>query len=46
MASTPRERAPYGLRGDRIGEAYQPGPVMEAPGRAFSGAEGLSFQVT
>ena len=27
------------LRGDRIGEADQPGPVMEASVRAFSGAE-------
>ena len=29
-ASTPRERAQHGLRGDRIGEADHPGPMMES----------------
>ena len=35
MASTPREHAQYGLRGDRIGETDHLGPAMEAPVRAF-----------
>ena len=33
-ASTPREYAQYGVRGDRTGEV-RPGPVMEALVRAF-----------
>ena len=42
VAWTPRK---HGLHGDRIGEAEKPGPVMEAPVRAFSGAvEMVSLQ--
>ena len=36
-ASTPREHVQHGLRGDH------PGLVMEAPVRAFSGAEEVVF---
>ena len=39
IASTPREHTQCGLRGDRVGEADQPGRVMEASVRAFSGAK-------
>ena len=40
--STPREHAQHGLRGKRIGETDEtdePGPVMKALVRAFSGAQ-------
>ena len=37
------KHAQYGQRGDRIGEAAQPGPGMEAPVRVFSGAKDAVF---
>ena len=43
VVSTPREHAQHGLRGNRVGEADQLGPVMEARVRAFTGAEEVVF---
>ena len=45
-SSTPREHAQYGLRGDRVGEAEDPGPMMRRLFGHFSAQKMLSYQET